>query len=230
MRARQTALFCYFMQNINLVGLVELGIITVLGGDMDKQIVIAVLAGTIREKRESIKAAHYVADFGRKLQNVEIIFVDPKDFTFPGDGNDPEGKDPRYTDITAKADAFFVVTPEYNHSFPGSLKRMLDSELENYVHKPVAIAGASNGGWGGVRAVESLVPSVREMGLVVTFASVYFPRVQGMFETSGEIKAEFAERYEKNLYNAYRELIWLAYALKWGRENLEKQELIIKKA
>jgi len=57
---------------------------------------------------------------------------------------------------------------------------MLDSELKNYIHKPVAIAGASNGSWGGVRAVESLVPAVREMGLVVTFASVYFPRVQDL--------------------------------------------------
>ena len=139
---------------------------------MDEKLVIAVLAGTTRLKRESIKAARYVADYGRKLQNVEIIFVDPEDFTFAGDGNDPEGKDPRYSEITARAQAFFIVTPEYNHSFPGSLKRMLDSELKNYIHKPVAIAGASNGGWGGVRAVEALVPSVREMGLVVTSASV----------------------------------------------------------
>jgi NAD(P)H-dependent FMN reductase len=194
---------------------------------MDKKLVIAVLAGTTRERRESIKAARYVADYGRKLQNVEIIFVDPKDFTFAGDGNDPEGKDPRYSEITSRAQAYFIVTPEYNHSFPGSLKRMLDSELKNYIHKPVAIAGASNGGWGGVRAVESLVPSVREMGLVVTSASVYFPRVQDLFEENGQLKAENAERYEKNLHNAFRELIWLAYALKWGRDNLESKELVV---
>jgi NAD(P)H-dependent FMN reductase len=186
------------------------------------------LAGTTRVKRESIKAARYVADYGRKLQNVEIIFVDPEDFMFAGDGNDPEGKDPRYSEITARAQAFFIVTPEYNHSFPGSLKRMLDSELKNYIHKPVAIAGASNGGWGGVRAVESLVPSVREMGLVVTSASVYFPRVQDLFDENGQLKAENVVRYEKNLDNAYRELIWLAYALKWGRDNLESKELVVK--
>jgi NAD(P)H-dependent FMN reductase len=195
---------------------------------MDEKLVIAVLAGTTRVKRESIKAARYVADYGRKLQNVEIIFVDPEDFMFAGDGNDPEGKDPRYSEITARAQAFFIVTPEYNHSFPGSLKRMLDSELKNYIHKPVAIAGASNGGWGGVRAVESLVPSVREMGLVVTSASVYFPRVQDLFDENGQLKAENVVRYEKNLDNAYRELIWLAYALKWGRDNLESKELVVK--
>ncbi len=116
---------------------------------MAELITVAVLAGTTREQRESIKAARYVAEFAGKFEGVEVIFVDPKEFNFPGDGNDPEGKDPRYTDIVRRADAFFIVTPEYNHSFPGSLKRMLDSELELYSHKPVAFAGASNGNWGG---------------------------------------------------------------------------------
>jgi NAD(P)H-dependent FMN reductase len=178
---------------------------------MQDSLTIAVLAGTTRVQRESIKAAQYVADYGRKIKGIEIIFVD---------GNDPEGKDPRYTEITAKADAFFIVTPEYNHSFPGSLKRMLDSELKNYIHKPVAIAGASSGGWGGVRAVESLVPVVREMGLAATFSNVYFPRVQDLFDAQGHLKPEHVEQY--------RELLWLASALKWGRQNLEQRELLAK--
>lgn len=187
----------------------------------EPKLTIAVLAGTKRVQRESIKAARYVAEFGKQRSDIDIIFVDPEDFNFPGDGNDPEGKDPRYTEITAKADGFFIVTPEYNHSFPGSLKRMLDSELKNYLHKPVAIAGASNGSWGGVRAVESLVPSVREMGLAVTFTSVYFPRVQDMFDDKGQLLPEHQERYQKNLQSAYDELVWMAKTLKWGRENLK---------
>lgn len=180
-------------------------------------IVVAVLAGTTRVKRASTKAAHYVAEFGRQLPNVEIIFVDPADFHFPGDGNDPEGKDPRYSEITEKADAFYIITPEYNHSFPGSLKRMLDSELANYNHKPVAIAGASDGNWGGVRAVESLVPAIRETGLVVLSWDIYFPFVHKMFEDDGSIKAEHAERYNRNLQKQYDELLWMARLFKNAR-------------
>jgi NAD(P)H-dependent FMN reductase len=183
-------------------------------------ITIAVLAGTTRERRRSIKAAQYVADFGRKLPDVEIIFVDPKDFNFPGDGNDPEGKDPRYTEIVGKADAFFVVTPEYNHSFPGSLKRMLDSELQLYNHKPVAFAGVSDGNWGGVRAVESLVPAVRETGLVVLSFDVYFPKVQNIFDDQGVITPEFDAMYTKNVGRVYDELLWMARALKAAREQV----------
>ena len=180
-------------------------------------ITIAVLAGTLRAQRRSIKAAHYVAEFGEKLEGVEIIFVDPKDFTFPGDGNDPEGKDPRYGEIVDKADAFFVVTPEYNHSFPGTLKRMLDSELQLYNHKPVAFAGVSDGNWGGVRAVEALVPAVRETGLVVLSFDIYFPWVQNIFDDEGKMLPEHTERYEKNLGKVYAELLWMARALKAAR-------------
>jgi NAD(P)H-dependent FMN reductase len=185
---------------------------------MSENLIIAVLAGTTREQRQSIKAARYVAEFGSHLDDVEVIFVDPKDFYFPGDGNDPEGKDARYTEITARADAFFIVTPEYNHSFPGTLKRMLDSELKNYIHKPVAIAGASNGNWGGVRAVEALVLTVREMGLAVTFTSPYFPRVQDTFSDDNRPVEDQKERIDKSIASAYDELIWMAQALKTARE------------
>jgi NAD(P)H-dependent FMN reductase len=181
---------------------------------MDEKITVAVLAGTTRVQRESIKAAHYVADFVRKLPNVEVIFVDPVDFNFPGDGNDPEGKDPRYTEIVAKADAFFIVTPEYNHSFPGSLKRMLDSELQLYNHKPVAFAGASDGNWGGVRAVEALLNAIRETGLVALSWDVYFPHVDKMFNADGTIKEEYRERYERNLGKLFAELLLFARLFK----------------
>lgn len=194
---------------------------------MDDKITIAVLAGTTREQRESIKAAKFIAEIGEQQQGVEIVFVDPKDFNFPGDGNDPEGKDHRYTEITAKADAFFIVTPEYNHSFPGSLKRMLDSELANYNHKPVAFAGCSNGNWGGTRAIESLVPAVRETGLVVMSWDVYFPYVQNIFDENGNPKEEFAERYTKSLNKLYRELIWFAHMLKQGRQELEQAKTAV---
>lgn len=176
---------------------------------------IPVLAGTTREKRKSIYAARLVAEIGNSIEGITTEVVDPKDFDFPGDGNDPEAKDPRYTDITKRADSFFIVTPEYNHSFPGSLKRMLDSELKNYIHKPVALAGVSGGGWGGVRAIESLVPVVRELGLAVTFTDVQFPHVDDLFDESGKlVKQEQRERVRK----AWDELIWMTSALKSARE------------
>lgn len=178
---------------------------------------IPVLAGTTREQRVSIHAARLVKKIGESFDETETMLVDPKDFKFEGDGNDPEGKDPRYTEITARADGFFIVAPEYNHSFPGSLKRMLDSELKNYIHKPVAFGGASSQRWGGVRAIEALVNTVREMGMVATFSDVQFPRIQNLFDEQGNLLEQDYENYVKG---AWEELIWMAKTLKYGRESI----------
>lgn len=182
---------------------------------MPEKIHIAILVGTTREKRKSILVAKLIEKVAADYSEIETKFVDPKDFNFPGDGNDPEGKDLKYTEITAKADGFFIVVPEYNHSFPGSLKRMLDSELENYIHKPVAFAGVSAGPFGGSRGIESLVPTVREMGLVATFTDVYFGSVQNLFNEQGELQDE---AYIKRVKKTLDELIWMAKALKTARD------------
>jgi NAD(P)H-dependent FMN reductase len=183
-----------------------------------KKLFIPVLLGTTRPKRESIKAAKLVEKVGKAIDEIEVQLVDPAEFHFPFDGNDEENKDPRYSALTKKADGFFIVTPEYNHSFPGSLKRMLDSELANYIHKPVAFAGVSNGIFGGARAIEALTTTVREMGLVATFSDVYFPQVQNLFTEKGDIKDD---GFVRRINRAYSELIWMAKVLKWGRENLK---------
>lgn len=183
---------------------------------MNQKLVIAVIEGTSRDKRESIKAARFVAEIGQTYDDVEIVFVDPRDFTFPNDGDGTEGKDPRYTDIVARADAFFIVTPEYNHSYPGGLKRMLDSEYESYQHKPVALAGVSSGNWGGTRAIEGLLPVLRSLGLLVQQYTTYFTRVQDTFDESGTIIPEKQEKYTKSIKSQYDDLIWLAKSLKGG--------------
>ena len=178
---------------------------------------VPVLAGTTREQRKSIWAAQLVVAVGQTCDEIETELVDPKDFVFPGDGNDPEGKDARYSEITKRADGFFIVTPEYNHSFPGSLKRMLDSELQNYIHKPVAFGGVSSGQWGGVRAIEALVSTVREMGMVATFSDIQFPKVQELFDESGNL---LNENYKKYVMGVWQELIWMAEVLRNGRNDI----------
>ncbi len=184
-----------------------------------ERLTIVVIEGTTRVRRESIHAARLVVEIGREQPGLEIVFVDPTEFAFEGDGNDPEGKNAKYTAITERADGFFIVTPEYNHSFPGSLKRLLDSELENYIHKPVAFAGVSNSVWGGVRAIEALNQTVREMGMVATFTDVHFPRVQDLFDDEGRL---VDPAYRRRVAATYGELIWMTKVLKWGRSHLER--------
>ncbi len=181
---------------------------------------IPVIEGTARKDRQSIHVAKLITEIGNTLDGVEAVLVDPPEFDLPYDGNDEIAKDPKYTALTEKADAFFLVVPEYNHSFPGTLKRILDSELQNYRHKPVAFAGVSAGPWGGVRGIESLVPSVREMGLVATFTDVQFPKVGSLFDDDGVLQDE---KYIERVKRSFAELVWMAKTLQWGRENVQEE-------
>lgn len=178
---------------------------------------IAVLAGTTRQSRMSIHAAKYVAKIGKSIEGLTIDFVDPVDLKLPNDGANDKDRDPMYSKITAQADAFVIVTPEYNHSIPGSLKRMLDSEYDNYKHKAVALVGVSSGQWGGVRAIESLSTIVRALGLVTTKTDMQFPNINKQFDHDGKL---LNDNLKPHVIKMYKELIWLANSLKWGRENL----------
>ncbi len=186
---------------------------------MESKLVIAVICGTKREGRLSINAANWVAEQGRQRTDAEIIFVDPKDYSLPPDGAPEDGEDNSYKAITAKADAFFIVTPEYNHSYPSSLKRLLDSEYGNYKHKAAVVAGVSSGMWGGVRACEALLPVCHKLGLVNIQTELYFPKIQEIFDEQGTMLPERVDFYIKSVQSMYDELIWMARALRNAREN-----------
>lgn len=189
-------------------------------GNAVSKLNIPVLQGTTREQRKSIHVANYLVEVGNNRDDVETFLVDPKDLNLPGDGNDPEGKDPKYTKITKEADGFFIVVPEYNHSFPGSLKRMLDSELKNYIHKPVSFAGVSSGRFAGVRAIEALTSPIREMGLVATFGDVLVGGSYDAFSEDGTMSDETKKYLPAAAEKAWDELVWMATTLKYGRDNL----------
>jgi len=187
---------------------------------MEEKLNIVIIASTTRKLRQSIHAAGLVEEVGKEFDEITPIFVDVVDFfPLPGEGNDEESKDPRWIEINKNADGYFIVAPEYNHSFPGSLKMLLDNDLGNYTHKPVNLAGVSSGPFGGARMVENILNPLREMGFVVTFSDVYFPFVQDMFSEETD-NTEKIEAQKERIRKAYKELIWMAKSLKWGRTNL----------
>ena len=180
---------------------------------MDK-LLIPVIVGTIRPNRKSYQAAKFVKEIGDSFEAIDTRLIDPIEFDFKADGNEIEYRNPKYSEITNLADGFFIVTPEYNHSFPGSLKRMLDSEYDNYSHKAVAFGGVSNGPWGGVRAIEALVLTTRTLGLSTISKDLQFPKVQDLFDENGNL---LDSSYITKTQNVWRELIWLTAALKKAR-------------
>jgi NAD(P)H-dependent FMN reductase len=185
---------------------------------MDK-VFIPTLLGTNRKERRSAHVANWLVQEMSKRPDIETKLFDVRDFHLPRDDYGTQIKDsfPEWRDDIIKADGLVVITPEYNHGYPGSLKSVLDLLLKEYIHKAVGLVGVSAGPWGGTRVVEALVPVVRELGLIVTFTDLNFPVVQKKFDAEGNL---LDTAYERRAGEFLDELVWMSRALKWGRENL----------
>src|SRR6476661_11096621 len=96
-------------------------------------------------------------------------------------------KDAAFSEAVRQADGLVIVAPEYNHGYPGILKHVLDTNLKEYIHKPVGLCGVSAGGFGGTRVVESLLPVMRELGLVTIFWDVNVSSVGKAFDADGQL-------------------------------------------
>lgn len=180
---------------------------------------IPVLLGTNRKDRQSENVAKWILGQMNERHDIETQLFDVRDFHLPYDNYGPELKDqfPEWRDAIIRADGLVIVTPEYNHGYPGSLKSVLDLLLKEYVHKAVAFVGVSAQVWGGTRVIEAMVPMVRELGLAVTFTDLNFPRVQDKFDADGKL---LDGAYNDRAKTFLDELVWMATALRWGRENV----------
>lgn len=187
--------------------------------DMEtKRLFIPILLGTNRKDRQSEHVAKWVAAKIQERENIETRLFDVRDFHLPHDHYGQEIKDqfPEWRDAIIRADGLVIVTPEYNHGPPGTLKAVLDLLLREYVHKAVAFVAVSSGPWGGTRVIESMVNIVRELGLAVTFTDLNFPEVAEKFDATGKL---LDQAYEKRVQGFLDELIWMATTLRWGRQN-----------
>ncbi|CAN5517697.1 hypothetical protein BH10ACI2_BH10ACI2_06790 [soil metagenome] len=185
----------------------------------NEKLFIPLLLGTNRKDRWSECVANWICAKMREHNDIETELFDVRDFHLPTDdyGTSLGEKFPEWRDAIIRADGLVIVTPEYNHSFAGSLKSVLDVLLKEYIHKAVAFAGVSAGPWGGTRVVESMVPMVRELGLAVTFSDLNFPTVQSKFDADGNL---LDMAYENRVQAFLDELVWMASTLRWGRKNL----------
>lgn len=112
------------------------------------------------------------------------------------------------------ADAFVVVTPEYNHGYPAPLKTLIDSMGAEWHGKPVAFV--SYGGIsGGLRAVEQLRLVFAELNTVTVRESVSFAGAWEQFDETGQPRNP--ERSARSMTTMLNRLHWWAVALKDAR-------------
>lgn len=183
----------------------------------ERPLFIPVILGTVRQGRASGNVAKLMAAELAKRLGVETELIDIARLPLPVDDAGETIKDAGFADRMSRSDALVIVTPEYNHSHPGLLKHVLDSCLKEYIHKAAGIVGVSSGAWGGARVIESLLPVVRELGLVNIFWDVNVPTARRVFDAEGKLlDPAYLPRIDKFL----KELIWMAKTLRYGRERV----------
>ena len=176
--------------------------------ELTRPVFLPVVIGTPRQGRLTEPAANFVFGEVSKRNDIETELIDIRKIPMAMNDAGEALKDSHFSATVARADGLILVVPEYNHSFPGLLKHVLDTNLKEYIHKAVGVCGVSAGPFGGARMIQSLVPVLRELGLVTIFSDVYFGTAGRLFDpASGKITdPAYAGRVDKFL----NELVWMS--------------------
>ncbi|GAB2842370.1 NAD(P)H-dependent oxidoreductase [Actinoallomurus bryophytorum] len=168
--------------------------------------------------------ASWVADRSRTHGAFDVDVVDLAEVEVPltlpavspkyaGDGYPRPAGMAALTSALDRADAFIVVTPEYNHSYPASLKAAIDWHFTQWTAKPVAFV-SYGGAAGGRHAVLHLENVLTELHAVTIRDGLAFPNYFTAWQDGHPLDPE-TSGYAKTLLD---QLAWWAGALRSARE------------
>ena len=188
---------------------------------------LKIILGSIRENRFGDKPAKWIMEHAQKLEGVSVELLDLRDYQLPmfsegispshmeGDYGKPDVD--RWAKKIAEADAFAIVTPEYNHGYPSALKNNIDYLYKEWGKK--AVSFISYGGTGGARVIQQLrqVAVELQMAPIRNSVHIFFP--WNLVDEKGELKPGAFDANEKSAENMLSQLLWWAKALKSARES-----------
>jgi NAD(P)H-dependent FMN reductase len=184
---------------------------------------LAIVIGSVREGRFGPVVAAWVAERARDHGAFYVDLVDLADADIPLvlPADPPKFAGATYprpsgmTDLTARldaADAFILVTPEYNHSYPASLKAAIDWHFTQWTAKPVAFV-SYGGASGGRHAVLHLENVLTELHAVTIRDGLAFPNYFASFEDGHPLDPQAIQHAKAML----EQLAWWAAALRTAR-------------
>lgn len=159
----------------------------------DTPLRLVVLIGSHREGRFAPTVARWLLAQLEQHADFDVEVIDAAQAGLNAEGPSPTASLPMLEAVGAlaarmdAADAFVVVTPEYNHSYPASLKSLIDWHRTQWQAKPIGFV--SYGGMsGGLRAVEHLRQIFAELHAVTVRDTVSFHQAWERFDEEGEVR------------------------------------------
>jgi NAD(P)H-dependent FMN reductase len=189
---------------------------------------IKIILASTRRGRYGEKPAHWMLGELQKQDGVAAELLDLRDYPLPFfDEPVPPSmiKEPyanpavqTWTKKIAEADAFIIVTPEYNHGYPAVLKNALDYVYKEWNNKPVGFVGY--GSVLGARAIEQLRGVAVELQMAPIRNAVHIPWavMASMMNEPTPVKPELFEPMAKAKDGLISQLLWWGKTLKHARE------------
>lgn len=178
---------------------------------------LVVITGSTRDGRFGPTVTTWFANLATSIAPVDIDIVDLADIELPAvHPNWGAERTPAHAHLGARldaADAFVIVTPEYNHSFPAALKNAVDLFRDEWRAKPVGFVSYGGQG-GGLRAVEQLRLVFAELHAVTVRDSVSFHGAGSVFEDGQPVDPTVCNSAAANMLD---QLDWWGSALRSAR-------------
>ena len=192
---------------------------------MDK-LNIKVILATVREGRFGDKPAKWITEKAKEVEDFNIELLDLKDYSLPIFAEAVSPADVkgvranplvnRWAEKISSADGFIVVTPEYNHGYPSSLKNNIDYLYKEWNKKPIAFVGY--GTTGGAFAVGQLRQVAIELQMAPIRMATHIVSPWNMVEKDGSLKLGALDHYANGAKKMLEQLKWWTKVLKNARE------------
>ena len=178
---------------------------------------IEIVSGSPRLESLSYRVALFLQKHFSETTKHSVNIIDVREWNFPtlqevvysSVENAPDTYKPLAQRMFA-ADAFILVTPEYNGSYTPPLKNLFD-HFPKQMHKTFGIVTASPGGFGGIRASQQLQLLVMALFGIPSPYMLVTPAVDKKFDKDGNLTDA---SFENAVHTFANEFLWLAERLK----------------
>lgn len=176
---------------------------------------IEIISGSPRTNSTSRRVALHLYKLLTETRRHEIGFIDARDWNLPPMQSiftSVENTPAEFRSLSKRifdADAFILVSPEYNGSYSPALKNILDHFPKQH-HKPFGIVTASPGALGGIRAAQQLLLLVPALFGIASPYLLVVPAVDKKFNPEGELTDA---AFQNSIHNFLNEYLWLAEKL-----------------
>jgi chromate reductase len=181
---------------------------------------IEIISGSPRQESLSARVATYLQKHLSEITDAEVGIIDVRAYELPFvqrvwtsvDAVPAQWKE--LGERMFSADAFILVTPEYNGSYSPAMKNLLD-HFPKQLHKPFGIVTASPGIMGGIRASQQMISLVAALFGIVSPHMLIVPAVDKKFDVEGNL-------IDPNFFKAIElftnEYIWLVNKIVFKKE------------